>query len=82
MLDSRLTTCREVGYGVRLGEKLLPKTSSTAMPVKHEGQIVACLTVIWITSVLSNAQARETLVGPMIKPVKEMEQSLSLRPLR
>lgn len=52
------------------------------MPVKHDGQIIAYLTVIWITSVLSYAQARETLVGPMIKPVKEMDQSLSLSSIR
>lgn len=76
MLDNLLNKCREVGYGMRLGEKYIPKTSSIAMPVKHNDQIIACLSVIWITSAMSYSQARETLVGPMKKVVLSMENNL------
>lgn len=76
MLYSLLKKCREMGHGMRLGEKYIPKTSSIAMPVKHNDQIIACLSVIWITSAMSYAQAQKTLVEPMTKAVQGMEKSL------
>lgn len=75
MLNSLMSRCQEAGHGMRLGENFLPKTSSIAMPVKHDGHIVACISVIWITSALSYAQARDTLVAPMRLAVAEIEKS-------
>lgn len=76
MLSELLRNCRDVGFGMRLGESFLPKTSSIAMPVIHDERIIACLSVIWITSALSYAQAREALVEPMKRAVDELEKGL------
>lgn len=75
-LSSLLGQSRERGYGVRLGEAFLPKTSSVAMPVIVNGSVRACVTVIWITTALSPARAEAEFAAPMRRVADEIAERL------
>ena len=76
-LNAMLGLCRDKGFGMRLGESFIPKTSSFAIPVRHLGTVRACVTVIWITSALSPARAERELVAPLLNAAVEIEARLS-----
>lgn len=76
-LNSLLAKCREQGYGMRLGESLIPETSSFAIPVFKQEQIVCCINVIWITSALSAADARKTLLEPLRNAAAKMTELMT-----
>jgi IclR family mhp operon transcriptional activator len=75
-LNAMLGLCREKGFGMRLGESFIPKTSSFAIPVRHLGTVRACVTVIWITSALSPTRAERELVAPLVDAAAEIEARL------
>ena len=76
-LNNLLSTCRTQGYGMRLGESLIPETSSFAVPVFNGDHIVCCINVIWITTALSSAEARRTLLDPLREAAAKMELQIS-----
>lgn len=72
-----LACTRNQGYGLRHAEKLLPETSSFAMPVIVDARVICCINVIWITSALSIADARNTLLEPLRQAAAKMAEQFS-----
>jgi IclR family mhp operon transcriptional activator len=64
-LSSMIDATRAVGYGRRVGEAFIPKTSSIAVPIRIDGGVAACLAVIWITSALTIEEAVARFLDPL-----------------
>jgi len=77
-LATLLSNTREQGHGMRYGEKLLPETSSFAMPVIVGTRVICCINVIWITSALSISAARDTLLDPLRRAAQKMAEQFQL----
>jgi len=75
-LDRRFDQFREQGYATRGPRTFRPNTSSLAVPILDEERVVGCLSVIWITSALSMAEASSRYVSPLSTLANEIATEL------
>lgn len=73
-LERELAATRERGYGVRIKGKVQPKTSSIAVPVMHDDQVLACININWITSAITLETAVQRYLGPLRKAARRIEE--------
>lgn len=64
------------GLAVRDAGEFRPMTASFALPVRRAGVLVGCVSMIWIRSALSLAQARAQAEAPLRGLVQELEAAL------
>jgi IclR family mhp operon transcriptional activator len=64
-LDTMIATCRRNGYGTRLGEAFVPKTSSISLPILVDDRARACITVVWLTQAMSASRAIKEFFPPL-----------------
>jgi IclR family mhp operon transcriptional activator len=57
--------CQRNGYGSRLGEAFVPKTSSIALPILVDGQARGCIAVVWLTQSMSASRAIKEFLPPL-----------------
>lgn len=73
-LYQRVSDCD--GLAVRDAGEFRPMTASFALPVRRAGQLIGCVSMIWIRSALSLAQARALADLPLRGLVQELEAAL------
>ncbi|MCB1394478.1 MAG: helix-turn-helix domain-containing protein [Rhodobacter sp.] len=66
------------GLAVRDAGEFRPMTASFALPVRRGGALIGCVSMIWIRSALSLAQARMLAEAPLRGLVQELEAALDL----
>lgn len=70
-----LMETRTLGYAVR-GHRSDDRTSSVAMPIRNDGQVLAVLNISHFRSVLSPEAVKQKLAGPLSIAVAKIEQTL------
>lgn len=65
-LAHRFQQYRSQGFAVRGPRTFRPNTSSLAVPICHQDRVIGCLSVIWITSAISMAEAECRYVTPLV----------------
>lgn len=58
-LEKHLGLFRQQGYASRDHRTFRPKTSSIAVPIRHNDQVTGCLSIIWISKALTMPEAVE-----------------------
>ena len=64
-LEKMVASCRRNGYGSRLGEAFVPKTSSISLPILVDGRARGCITVVWLTLAMSASRAIKEFFPPL-----------------
>jgi IclR family mhp operon transcriptional activator len=64
-LEKMIAVCQRNGYGSRLGEAFVPKTSSIALPILVDGQARGCIAVVWLTQSMSASRAIKEFLPPL-----------------
>lgn len=64
-IEELIGTCQRQGYGARLNEAFVPKTSSVALPILVDGRACGCISIIWLTSAMTAHRAIKTFVPPL-----------------
>lgn len=54
------------GYAVRNEGEFNPKTSSIAVPIYHDGQVLGCMSIIWISTALKLNEAIDQFSKPLL----------------
>jgi IclR family mhp operon transcriptional activator len=72
-----LGTARRRGYGARQGGPDWPHTGSVAVPVRHDGRVLGCLTAIWMARVTTLEEGVERCLPPLREAAAEVEGRLS-----
>lgn len=78
-LDYMLAQTRALGMGFRR-EGFRPHTMSLSAPIRAEDRIIACLTLIWITSAMSFEKALEHHSGDLLNAASQISKELSALP--
>lgn len=76
-LTRMLRETQERGYAIRDGSEYNPKTSSIAVPIRHNDAVLGCLSVIWIGSAMKVSEAAEQLVVPMQTAAAAIAQKIA-----
>lgn len=70
-----LADTTRAGFGSRT-EGINPRTASLSMPIRGNGRVLACLTVIWIASAMGFAEAVERIVPPLKRATSRIEAQI------
>lgn len=70
-IEELIGTCRRQGYGARLNEALVPKTSSVSLPILVDGRARGCISIIWLTSAMPANRAIKKFV-PALRDAAEV----------
>lgn len=73
-LGHRLGEYQAQGFATRGPDIFRKKTSSLAVPVMMDGRVAGCLSVIWIASALSLAEASKRYVEPLRELAAQISQ--------
>ncbi|MGN0934231.1 helix-turn-helix domain-containing protein [Falsigemmobacter intermedius] len=71
-----LDRVRHLGLGFRV-EGFRNHTMSLSAPIRAEGRILACLTIVWIASALDFETALDRYRGPLLETVAAIEADLA-----
>jgi IclR family mhp operon transcriptional activator len=63
-LSSLFKTIRHKGYAVQ-DREINPKTAGMAVPIRVEGRVIGCMSLIWIASALTMDEAELRFVTPL-----------------
>jgi len=70
-VEDMLMECRKTGYGTRINEAYVQKTSSVALPIMVEGHARGCIAVVWLTTAIPASRAVKQFV-PRLKAVADV----------
>jgi IclR family transcriptional regulator, mhp operon transcriptional activator len=76
-LERMLLTVRRNGYATRLGGPYVPITSSISVPIMVNGQVAACVTVIWNTTAMAASRAIRLFTPQLRRAAAEIAQKIS-----
>ena len=65
VLEKTIATCRRNGYGSRLGEAFITKTSSISLPILVDGCARGCIAVVWLTQAMPASRAIKEFLPPL-----------------
>ena len=68
---------RAVGYGERMNGEFTPEFASIAIPIRHGGRVLGCVSIIWFRSAIPRAKAIEQLLPKLGAAVSTIEARLS-----
>jgi len=76
-LEEIIHTTRRNGYGTRINEAYVQKTSSIALPIIVDGSAKACVTIVWLTSAMTATRAIKQFVPPLRDAAAAIAQRVS-----
>lgn len=80
-IASLVRKVQDDGFGTREGG-LFPHTRSIAVPVCQEGQVIACISVIWMTSAVSLSEGIRSFLAPLRACSSRIEEQVARLPQR
>lgn len=75
-LGRMIEETRARGVAVRDAGEFRPQTSSLAVPVLSQGNVVACVSMIWIRSAMTSRKALETCAAPLAEIAARLAEAL------
>ena len=76
-LDEHLATYSEQGFATRGPRTFRPKTSSLAVPILANANVVGCLSIIWITKAMTMEQAIDKYAAALMLASREIATRLA-----
>lgn len=76
-IEMQLAAARADGFGRRSGG-IIPKTSSLSVPVMRDGGVLGCVSIVWIGSAMTMAQAVRDLAPPMKVLARRIEHRVAV----
>jgi IclR family transcriptional regulator, mhp operon transcriptional activator len=76
-LDRLIAETRARGIAVRDAGEFRPQTASIAAPILLDGDLLGCVSLIWIRSAMDTARALEEFSSPLLEIAGKMERALS-----
>ncbi len=64
------------GYGARYGGVIWPHTGAIALPVRHAGRVLGCISAIWMSRFIALQDGVARCLGPLRETQALIEQSL------
>lgn len=77
-IERMVRETRACGFGSRQREVHV-KTSSIAVPLRHEGRVIACMSVVWIASAMDFSAAVQKCHPALARAQAQIEREFSLR---
>jgi IclR family mhp operon transcriptional activator len=77
-LGALLDTIHANGFAVQ-DREINPKTSGMAIPIRSGSRILGCLSLIWISSALTIAEAEQQLLPPLRSIAQRIETAVRER---
>jgi IclR family mhp operon transcriptional activator len=74
-----LAAVRAKGFAVQ-DREINPKATGMAVPIRVDSRILGCLSLIWISSALTIAEAEQQLLPPLRSVVQRVETAVRERP--
>lgn len=71
-LDRMLADTQARGYALRAEGEYNAKTSSIAVPILKSGDVLGCISIIWIRSALDAAEAIAQFASPLMKAAAQL----------
>ena len=72
-----IATTQRQGYGVRQGGRVWPHTGAIALPVRHGPRVLGCVSVIWMSRVVSAQEGVRLCLEPLRETQRSIEAALS-----
>ncbi len=76
-IDDLVADTRRRGFAVRQGGRVWPHTGSVALPLRRDGRVFGCISVIWMARVLTEQKGIADCLGPLLKARDVIEKELS-----
>jgi IclR family mhp operon transcriptional activator len=76
-----LDAIRDKGYAIQ-DREINPKATGMAIPIRLDSQILGCLSLIWISSALTIAEAERQLLPPLQSVARRIETAVRRRSSR
>jgi IclR family transcriptional regulator, mhp operon transcriptional activator len=76
VIDQLMKQVRADGFGTREGG-LFPHTKSIAVPINANGEIAACMSIIWIASALTLAEAVKRFLPDLRKTASDISHTIA-----
>lgn len=73
-----IAATRRRGYGLRQGGQVWPHTGAIALPIRHGGRILGCISVIWMARVVGGQEGVRQCLGPLRETQELIERGLTL----
>lgn len=77
MLARVIAATRRRGYGMRQGGPLWPHTGAIALPIRHGGRVLGCISVIWMARVVPGRDGVRQCLEPLRETQGQIERGLS-----
>ena len=71
-----IAVTRRRGYGLRQAGIIWPHTGSIALPIRHAGRLLGCITAIWMARVIGFKEGVQRCLEPMRVTQRLIEQQL------
>ncbi len=65
-----IAATRRRGYGLRQGGQVWPHTGAIALPIRHGGRVLGCISVIWMARVVGGQEG----IRRCLEPLRETQQ--------
>ena len=72
-----IAATRRRGYGVRQGGPVWPHTGAVALPVRHGGRVLGCISVIWMARVVPGREGLRLCLAPLRDTQAQIERELA-----
>ena len=72
-----IAATRRRGYGLRQGGPVWPHTGAVALPVRHGGRVLGCISVIWMARVVPGREGLRLCLAPLRETRAQIEHELA-----
>ncbi len=76
-LERIIAATRQRGYGVRQGGPTWPHTGAIALPIRHDGRVLGCISVIWMARVIDEQNGVRLCLDPLREVQAAIEGDLA-----
>jgi len=76
-LERIIAATRQRGYGVRQGGPTWPHTGAIALPIRHSGRVLGCISVIWMARVIDEQDGVRLCLDPLREVQAAIERDLT-----
>ena len=72
-----IAATRRRGYGLRQGGQVWPHTGAIALPIRHGGRVLGCISVIWMARVIGGPEGIRQCLEPLRETREMIERGLA-----
>lgn len=72
-----IAATRWQGFGLRQGGPVWPHTGAIALPIRHEGHVLGCISIIWMARVVGERDGIQLCLEPLRDAQRIIERDLA-----